>query len=119
MKIFYILLGGALGTFFRYFLSNIFIIKNNFPFCTLIINFLGSFLIGLIAFYSKKYNINENFFLFVKIGVCGGFTTFSSFSLETFQLLENGKFFYAFSYIVLSISLCLIGIYLSKIIVNV
>lgn len=102
-------IGGAVGTICRYLLSLLPVKpQNGFPLITLIINVLGAFCIGMIvAFAGKSKNIDPYILLLLKVGFCGGFTTFSTFSLETTGLLQNGNYFIAISYIVLSVILCI------------
>ncbi|MDE6832719.1 MAG: fluoride efflux transporter CrcB [Ruminococcus sp.] len=111
MNYLYILLGGGLGAVLRYCISLI-PFRSDFPFLTLITNFAGAFLIGLINGFAIKKGLSENSLLFLKTGLCGGFTTFSTFSLETFNLIENHHIILALIYIFLSIVLCLIGVML-------
>lgn len=112
-------LGGATGAVCRYFLGLIPISeKISFPVITLIINFVGAFAIGLIAFGSAKYSPSNGLTLFLKVGLCGGFTTFSTFSLEAFNLMENGSFGIAAIYICSSIVLCIGAVFLSKVIIG-
>ena len=80
-------LGGALGSMLRYLISLI-PVNNTFPFLTLITNLLGALLIGFIVGLSDNLFISKKFLLFLKTGVCGGFTTFSTFSLEAVQLFQ-------------------------------
>lgn len=84
-------MGGALGSMLRYG-SGLLIGPRTFPLATLLINITGSFIIGVVMAYSLR---NETFAgswkLFLATGICGGFTTFSAFSLENLQLLQNGK----------------------------
>ena len=98
-------LGGAIGSMLRYG-SNLAIGIKTFPIATLVINIIGSFIIGLVFGISMR---NENFALnwklFLATGVCGGFTTFSAFSLENMQLLLNGKYGLFALYIISSILL--------------
>ena len=106
-------LGGFLGTIIRYIIQIFF--SNNwltiFPFATLFVNLLGCLVIGLLFGLSYKCNfINTDYKLFFTTGLCGGFTTFSSFSNESFMLLKNGNYFYFFLYIFLSV---IIGILLT------
>lgn len=96
--------GGALGSIAR-FLIYVIYPKNNFPVNTLIINIAGSFVIGLLyAISLKQNNISEPTLLFWATGICGGFTTFSTFSLENIQLLQSGKVIPAVLYTIISIT---------------
>lgn len=92
-KVVIIGLGGFIGSTLRYFIS-IFVQKvfgADFPYGTLVVNFLGSFLIGLfIGLINKGLILSANLKIFVSIGVLGSFTTFSSFSYETIELLRHG-----------------------------
>lgn len=96
--------GGALGSIARFLIYVIFP-KNNFPVNTLIINIAGSFVIGLLyAISLRQNNISETTLLFWATGICGGFTTFSTFSLENIQLLQSGKVIPAILYTIISIT---------------
>ena len=96
--------GGALGSIARFLIYVIFP-KNNFPVNTLIINIAGSFVIGLLyAISLRQNNISETTLLFWATGICGGFTTFSTFSLENIQLLQSGKVIPAVLYTIISIT---------------
>lgn len=106
-------LGGALGASARYALGLI-PIKTDFPFITLIINLFGALIIGFISGVSESTGLNGKLVLFLKTGVCGGFTTFSTFSLETWKLLEGGKHFMAAGYALLSVALCVIGVIIGE-----
>lgn len=113
MKFFYVALGGAIGAVSRYAVS-LLPLKSEFPFLTFMTNILGAFLIGLIAGFAEKQSLPENFILFVKTGICGGFTTFSTFSLETYQLLENKSFLTGSCYMLFSVFCCLLGVWLGR-----
>lgn len=104
-------LGGGLGAFLRYCISLI-PCRSDFPFLTLVTNFIGAFLIGLISGFAIKKGLSGNVLLFLKTGLCGGFTTFSTFSLETFNLIENHHIILALIYIFASVILCLAGVML-------
>jgi CrcB protein len=87
-----------------------------FPFGTIIVNITGALLMGLLAGYSAsepgKLIFSPAARSFLMIGVLGGYTTFSSFSLQTFLLLEQGNFMGAMLNVILSVSLCVAGIWL-------
>jgi len=105
-----ITLGGALGTLGRYALSLVALpISRNLPWGTILINVLGSFVIGFfgtLTLSTGKFPISENWRLFVMVGLCGGFTTFSAFSLQTLDLLRGGSLTRASANIFLSVTLC-------------
>lgn len=98
-------LGGALGSMLRYAIYVLITVKY-FPYGTFIVNITGSFILGLVLALSlKDETFLNNWKLFLATGICGGFTTFSSFSAENLALLQNGKYVTAIIYIVLSILL--------------
>lgn len=110
-------LGSALGGVTRFWLSGLIANRygNWFPFGTLAINISGSFVIGFVAALSSadsRYLVNANVRTFLMVGVCGGYTTFSSFSLQTLSLAQDGQWLYAAANIVGSVLLCLIGVWL-------
>ena len=98
-------LGGSIGSMVRYGTS--LLIKSKlFPFATLSVNIIGCFIIGLVfAMSIKEKGISDNWKLFLATGICGGFTTFSAFSLENMGLLQSGRIGIALTYIILSIVL--------------
>lgn len=103
-------IGGAVGAVLRYAVSLI-PCRHTFPLSTLIVNILGAVLIGYIAGASEKCHAAQNTVLFFKTGLCGGFTTFSTFSLEAYTLLQNGSCGYAALYIAMSVIGCIIGVW--------
>jgi CrcB protein len=106
--------GGALGAIGRYLMGRIPVLQvGAFPLSTLVVNFLGAVLIGLVCRGARAPGgMEEHLLLFLKVGLCGGFTTFSTFSLEGAGLLQEGKAALFFVYTVLSLCLCLGGVFL-------
>lgn len=113
-------LGGFVGAVLRYLISLI-PIKNpvSFPINTFIINIAGAFAIGCIAFaVSKNDNIDPKLLLFLKIGICGGFTTFSTFSLETAELIKGGSVVTALIYVSASVLLSVLAVMLPQLVLK-
>lgn len=108
--------GGAIGAMARFgfasFVGRLW--PMGFPLATLLINMIGSvamgILIGLMARFLPPWQGDAR--LFVAVGILGGFTTFSTFSLDTVALIERGELLQAGAYVLLSVVLCLIGLYL-------
>jgi len=111
INLIYVASGGAVGAVLRYLTSNFYrFYFPNFPIGTLFINFIGSFLIGILASNLESRGTSYIFIkYFLIIGILGSFTTFSTFSLETIQLVNDKKLFLSLVYIFLSISLCILG----------
>ena len=107
--------GGACGAVCRYLLGLLPLNHGSFPLSTLMINVLGSFLIGIvIACGGKALAADPRLILFLQAGFCGGFTTFSAFANETFVLLESGRFVPAILYVTLSVVLCVAAVFLAR-----
>jgi fluoride exporter len=111
-----IALGGALGTTARYWLSGIVAhsIGETFPWGTLIINVTGSFVIGFFGALTGpdgRIFVGSTARQFVMTGMCGGYTTFSSFSLQTLNLMNDGEWFRAGANICFSVLLCMIAVW--------
>lgn len=111
--------GSALGGVARYWLSGVVAARfgDAFPWNTIIVNATGSFVIGVLAAltlpegrFSPK--LHQFVFPFLMMGVCGGYTTFSSFSLQTLNLVQEGEWLHAGGNILLSLVTCLAGVWL-------
>lgn len=105
-------IGGFLGSVLRYLLSEIPIKQINYPVNTLITNIIGAVIIGMVISYADKTGMRPEKLLLLKTGFCGGLTTFSTFSHETFKLIENGSLLLAGSYVILSVACSIVGVYL-------
>jgi fluoride exporter len=112
----WIALGGALGTTARYWLSGVVArsVGETFPWGTLVINVTGSFVIGFFGALTGpdgRLFVGSTARQFVMIGMCGGYTTFSSFSLQTLNLMNDGEWLQAGANIGLSVLLCMIAVW--------
>lgn len=116
MSYLWVAVGSALGGVLRFAIGKLllsFDVSIGFPIGTVFINVLGSFIIGYfgtLTLHSGKYPVSDNLRLFVMIGICGGFTTFSSFSLQTFDLMRSGAWGRVIANIVLSVVLCVTAV---------
>jgi CrcB protein len=115
----WVAIGGALGSVTRFWINGLVIEKLSpvFPWGTLVINVTGSFLIGVIgalAIPEGRMDSPSRQFAtqFLMLGVCGGYTTFSSFSLQTLNLLRDREWLYAGGNVILSVALCMIAVWL-------
>lgn len=117
MTCFAVAAGGALGSVARFWLTTAVtaLLGPRFPYATLLINVSGSLLIGLVAGLSltpARVAIHPELRIFLMTGICGGFTTFSSFSLQTLELIQAGEIALALLYIAGSVALCLVAVWL-------
>jgi len=119
----WIFVGGGLGSLARWgasgFIANR--IGETFPWGTLCINVSGSFVIGLFATATGpegRWLAPATFRQFFMLGICGGYTTFSSFSLQTLNLAEDGEWFKAGANSVLPLVLCLLGVWLGSLLAS-
>lgn len=112
---FWIGVGGAVGSIARAWLALAVarVTGPQFPWGTILINIIGSFVIGFFGSLTasgSRFAASANIRAFVMIGLCGGFTTFSSFSLQTLELLRDGSVTQALGNIGLSVALCLLAV---------
>jgi fluoride exporter len=115
-SVLWVALGGALGSVARYWIAILVAAATGprFPWGTLLINIGGSFVIGWFGSWTGPngpLDVPPDIRIFVMVGICGGFTTFSSFSLQTLELLQAGEIVSAGAYIVGSVILCLLGVW--------
>ena len=118
-KFLFIGLGGFLGSVGRYWLSTG-VYKaygESFPYGTLAVNIIGSFIIGfLMTLFEERFIAQPELRLFLIVGILGGFTTFSSFSFETIALIKAGNFLYASVNVLASVIVCLTATWIGTII---
>lgn len=111
MPLFFVMVGGFWGTVSRYMLGEWMVTRNGFPLTTLMINLVGCFILGwFLTYVSRRKKIRSEYTLLFGTGFIGSFTTFSTFSVETLQLLQDGFIFLALVYVLTTV---FIGLFLS------
>ncbi len=116
----WIAIGSAIGGVARYWCSGVAarLVGETFPWGTIAVNILGSFIIGFFATLTGpdgRVYVGSLGRQFVMIGICGGYTTFSSFSLQTLNLMNDGEWFGAGANIVLSVVCCLVAVWIGHV----
>ena len=124
MRYLVVSLGGAIGTLLRYVVGGLdFRFSSGiFPVSTLVINVTGSLVIGFLWGFSDRFVLPPNIRTFIFIGIIGGYTTFSTFTLETFNLMRDGEYKIALANIVIStvlgVAAVFLGYFTSRILIN-
>lgn len=115
-----VFLGGGIGSSIRFLIGKQFTFDSfHFPWATYIVNLVGSFLIGMVFGYMLvKGKIANDLFLFLVVGFCGGFTTYSAFAHESISLLKAGQTNLFFTYVISSILLGFLCVWLGYKIAN-
>ena len=110
-----VFLGGGFGAIIRYLVieqvNKLFLVA--FPFGTIAVNVIGAFLIGLLSGYlAERLDVSENVKMFLIVGFCGGFTTFSSFNIEFYQLFSSGEILSSLIYVTTTFVLTVVAFYI-------
>jgi len=92
LEIIFLAVGGLLGTFLRYKITDSQLIFGTLSVSILVVNVIGAFILGLFVVLAQQWNLEAKYALFVAIGFCGSFTTMSAFALQTTNLMDNSQF---------------------------
>lgn len=117
MHVTLVFLGGGIGAVARYALQGLVyrFLPASFPYGTVAVNIVGSFLIGLLmSAFEDRFLVSPELRIFLTVGVLGGFTTFSSFSYETLMILREGSYLLGLINIAANLILCLIAAWLGS-----
>jgi len=124
MNYLWIALGSALGGVLRHWLSGLAVLRfgESFPSGTLLVNITGSLVIGFIFTFTGaegRILVSPEMRNFLMAGICGGYTTFSAFSLQTLNLARDGQWLYAGLNVILSVVLCLVAVWLGHLLAQI
>ena len=120
IKLLYVVIGGGLGSLFRYLLSGVIQKQSSslFPYGTLAVNLIGALVMGFLWELFQSITVSSNIRVFIFMGILGGFTTFSTFSLETFNLIKDKQYMVALINVVVSNVFCIILVFAGSITVK-
>ena len=116
MNLLYVFIGGGIGSLLRYAFGLCFLpffsrpFSSEFPWATFAANIFACIAIGFISHLYVRGDLNTSSRLFLATGFCGGLSTFSTFSLETLQLIQKGNLLLAAIYVVVSVIMCLLAV---------
>ncbi|MGI0047040.1 MAG: fluoride efflux transporter CrcB [Nitrosotalea sp.] len=119
IEIAFLAAGGLGGTFLRYGITKSPLLFGALPVNVLIVNVIGSFILGAFAVLSQQWNLDEKYTLLMAIGFCGGLTTMSSFALETSNLIDNKQYVLVAASILTNVGLSLGAIFGGRSLVSV
>lgn len=117
LKVVVVMLGGALGSLLRYGLS-VYIPASSFPWATLLANIAACFILGMVTGLGHKQALGNSWQLLLGTGFCGGFSTFSTFSKETWELGQHLAYWWSVAYVAASFLLGLLAFYLGLYLVS-
>ncbi len=114
-----VFVGGGFGSALRFLIGKWLNSSNGgFPYGTFVVNIFGCFIIGIVIGYFSRQHLNQDQTLFLATGFCGGFTTFSAFTLDALRLVEQGRITAAGTYVlaslIVSVAACAAGLWLAK-----
>ena len=118
IEIIFLVIGAVIGATLRYKIVQYPVILGTLPVNVLIVNIIGSFILGVFSIISVMYNLDSKYSLFVAVGFCGSLTTMSSFALETSNLIDNKLFVAAAINIITNVGLSMVAIISGKILAS-
>ena len=118
MAFIWVFIGGGIGSMLRYGISRVVPYAGGFPIATFMANLISSFILGYLLAQAFRNNLSQEYRWLLMSGLCGGFSTFSTFSAENFQLMEEGAYklmiFYVICSVVLGIAAIFAGYFLGR-----